>query len=185
MTALGTAPIPVGRPTGPTAKVVELACYRTPSAGERVIRGQRVDGSVRLTDHPAHRTGRAFRIERGLEREGSAAMHKLITDYVDQVVLDDEISSSRALWIAAWPISVRHQRTWHPDAASAIPTPATSRGTVAMPPAVDSLRAAGQIARREPSPRGCWCAMLPLRPVSKMTRSFQWRWLGITLAAHR
>jgi hypothetical protein len=81
----------VGRPTGPTGQVVELARYRTPSAGERVIRGQRVDGSVRLTDHPARGTGRAFLIERGLERDGSTAMYKLITDYVDQAVLHDEI----------------------------------------------------------------------------------------------
>ena len=35
--------------------------------------------------------GRAFVIERGLEQDGNAAMHKLIADYVDQAVGYDEI----------------------------------------------------------------------------------------------
>jgi hypothetical protein len=91
MTALGTMPIPAGCPSGRTGNVVELARYSTPSVGERVIRGQRVHGRVRLTDHPARGVGRAFLIERELERDGNTAMHKLIADYVDQAVRHDEI----------------------------------------------------------------------------------------------
>ena len=91
MTATGAIPIPASRPSGPTGNVVELARYRTPSVGERVVRGQRVDGRVRLTDHPACGVGRAFLIERGLEQDGNTAMHKLIADYVDQAVRHDEI----------------------------------------------------------------------------------------------
>jgi hypothetical protein len=75
MTAAGTISSPASRPSGPTGNVVELARYSTASVGERVIRGQGVDGSVRLTDHPARGVGRAFLIERELERDGKTAMH--------------------------------------------------------------------------------------------------------------
>jgi hypothetical protein len=60
---------------------VELARYTIP-AGERVLYGQRVDGVVRVTDNPANGRGRAYLIERELERDGNAALHALVADYV-------------------------------------------------------------------------------------------------------
>jgi hypothetical protein len=91
MTAFASIPKLAGRPTSPTGEPVELARYTTPSVGERVIRGQRVDGRVRLTDHPAAGGARAFVIERGLEQDGNAAMLALIDDYKAQAVRHDEV----------------------------------------------------------------------------------------------
>jgi len=61
----------------------ELARY-TISSGERVIYGQRISGSVRLTDRPANEVGRSYLIERELERDGRSAMEALVADYVEQ-----------------------------------------------------------------------------------------------------
>jgi hypothetical protein len=69
------------RPSVPVGHRVELARYTVP-AGERVIWGQRVDGVVRVTDCPARGRGRAFLVERELERDGNAALQALIADYV-------------------------------------------------------------------------------------------------------
>jgi len=63
-------------------KQTELARYTTP-IGERVISGQRIDGTVILIDTPAPGAdGRVYLIERGLEQDGNAAMRALVTDYV-------------------------------------------------------------------------------------------------------
>jgi hypothetical protein len=69
---------------------VELARYTVP-AGERVLYGQRVDGVVRVTDNPANGRGRAYLIERELERDGNAALHALVADYVEQAQRHGEI----------------------------------------------------------------------------------------------
>lgn len=61
---------------------VELARYTVPAAGERIIQGQRVDGVVRLLDVPADGRGRAYVIERELERDGYAAVQALVADYL-------------------------------------------------------------------------------------------------------
>jgi len=72
---------------------VELARYAI-SGGERVLYGQRVDGVVRVTDHPATDGGRCFLVERELEQEGSgayAALQALVADYLDQAQLLDRV----------------------------------------------------------------------------------------------
>jgi len=84
--------------TGPRRRVgvgerVELARYAI-SGGERVLYGQRVDGVVRVTDHPATSPGRCYLVERELEQEGSgayAALQALVTDYLDQAQLLDRV----------------------------------------------------------------------------------------------
>jgi hypothetical protein len=71
---------------GRVGERVELARYRIP-AGERILYRQRVDGVVRVTDVPAHRGGRAYLVERGLEQDGHGALQALIGDYVHQAEL--------------------------------------------------------------------------------------------------
>ena len=62
---------------------VELARYTVPS-GHRVLYGQRVDGVVRVSDHPAQGPGRCYLVERELEQDGHAALKALVADYVAQ-----------------------------------------------------------------------------------------------------
>jgi len=72
---------------------VELARY-TIASGERVLYGQRIDGVVRITDHPATEGGRCYLVERELEQEGlgaHAALQALVADYLAQARLLDEI----------------------------------------------------------------------------------------------
>jgi hypothetical protein len=72
---------------------VELARY-TVASGERVLYGQRVDGVVRVSDHPATDGGRCYLVERELEQEGPgayAALQALVADYLDQAWLLDGI----------------------------------------------------------------------------------------------
>jgi hypothetical protein len=57
----------------------ELARYSVP-AGERVIYGQRVDGTVRVMDRPAAAEGRSYLVERGFETKGE--LDALIADYL-------------------------------------------------------------------------------------------------------
>jgi hypothetical protein len=59
----------------------ELARYTAPG-GERIIYGQRVDGVVRLADVPANPGGRAYLIERELEKDGYDAVKALVSDYL-------------------------------------------------------------------------------------------------------
>lgn len=63
---------------------VELARYAVPGAGERIVFGQRVNGSARLIDRPARPGGRAYLIERGLEQDGYSALKALLADYLLQ-----------------------------------------------------------------------------------------------------
>ena len=61
---------------------IELARYTTPTAGARLIVGQRVHGVVRLVDVPARGRGRAYLIERELEQDGYSALQALVDDYL-------------------------------------------------------------------------------------------------------
>jgi hypothetical protein len=69
---------------------VELARYII-AAGERVVRGQRISGVVRVTDSPAGGRGRAYLVERELEQDGHAALQALVADYVEQAQCHGEI----------------------------------------------------------------------------------------------
>jgi hypothetical protein len=69
---------------------IELARYAV-SSGERVLYGQRVDGVLCVTDAPVTGHRGAFLVERGLERDGDAALSALIADYLDQARRLDQI----------------------------------------------------------------------------------------------
>ena len=69
---------------------VELARY-TISSGARIVEGQRVNGVVRVTDRPASGRGRSYLVERGLERDGNAALRALVDDYLEQSRIYDEV----------------------------------------------------------------------------------------------
>ena len=73
------------RPAPQVGKRTELARYRLPGEGERVIYAQRVNGVVRLTDRPhgpVSAERRAYLIERGLETKPE--LDALIADYLAQ-----------------------------------------------------------------------------------------------------
>ncbi len=76
MTVSSTAPL-----QGATNPAVELARY-TITAGQRVIQGQRVLGTVRLVDRPANGHGRRYVIER--ELTVMAELEAIVEDYLDQ-----------------------------------------------------------------------------------------------------
>jgi hypothetical protein len=61
----------------------ELARYTIPT-GERVLYGQRVDGVVRVSDHPVGGSGRRYLVERELESDGYAALQAIVSDYIAQ-----------------------------------------------------------------------------------------------------
>ncbi len=54
-------------------QLTELERYSV-SDGERVLYGQRINGSVRITDRPASGAGRAYLVERELEQDGYSAL---------------------------------------------------------------------------------------------------------------
>ena len=84
------------RPRVSVGERVELGRY-TVATGERVLYGQRVDGVVRVTDHPAAERGRCFLVERELEHEGPgayAALQALIADYLVQARRLDAVPMS-------------------------------------------------------------------------------------------
>jgi hypothetical protein len=56
-----------------------------------VIVGQRVNNVVRLSDVPAAGRGRAYLIERELEKDGYAALKALVADYLAQAARLDEV----------------------------------------------------------------------------------------------
>ena len=79
------------RRAGRTNEPVELARY-TVGAGERVIRGQRVLGVVRLVDVPASGKGRHFVIERELTTK--AELEAVVADYLAQAERWDAIPAA-------------------------------------------------------------------------------------------
>ena len=64
-------------------QLIELGRYSV-SDGERVLSGQRINGSVRITDRPASGAGRAYLVERELEHDGYSALKALVADYTEQ-----------------------------------------------------------------------------------------------------
>jgi hypothetical protein len=78
--------------TGQTNPAVELARYRV-RAGERVLRGQRVLGVVRVTDVPADGHGRRYLVER--ELTSHLELEALVRDYLDQAQLWDVVPAGR------------------------------------------------------------------------------------------
>lgn len=69
---------------------VELARYRI-SSGERIIRGQRICGAVRLSDVPGDPLSneRRYVIER--ELTSMAELQAIVTDYLQQAAVWDAI----------------------------------------------------------------------------------------------
>jgi hypothetical protein len=61
---------------------IALGRYRTAAGVERVLYAQRIATVVRVTDVPADGKGRAYLVERGLERDGYAALLALVQDYL-------------------------------------------------------------------------------------------------------
>jgi hypothetical protein len=86
---MSTTTIP-RRPSVQVGERVELARY-TVSAGQRVLYGQRVDGVVRVTDCPARGRGRAYLVERELEQDGNDALDALLSDYLEQSRIHDQV----------------------------------------------------------------------------------------------
>jgi hypothetical protein len=82
--------------TRPVGQQVELGRYNI-SAGERVLYGQRINGVVRVSDHPAAGDGRRYLVERELEFDGNAALNALIADYLDQAEQLDEIPMATSI----------------------------------------------------------------------------------------
>jgi hypothetical protein len=64
-------------------QLTELERYIV-SGGERVLYGQRIKGSVRITDRPAAGAGRSYLVERELEQDGYSALKALVADYTSQ-----------------------------------------------------------------------------------------------------
>jgi hypothetical protein len=64
-------------------QLTELARYSV-SGGERIVYGQRINGSVRITDRPAAGAGRSYLVERELEQDGYSALKALVADYTSQ-----------------------------------------------------------------------------------------------------
>ena len=77
---------------GQTNQPVELARYTVSGTGERVIRGQRVLGVVRLVDEPEAGDGRRYVIER--ELTVMAELEALLVDYLEQAAIWDVIPAA-------------------------------------------------------------------------------------------
>ena len=80
----------IRRNGNPVSERIELARYTVP-VGERVLYGQRVNGVVRITDVPAYGIGRAYLVERELEQDGYDALKALLSDYLEQVELLEDV----------------------------------------------------------------------------------------------
>ncbi len=68
---------------------VELARYRY-TGGQRILYGQRVNGTVRVTDRPASGPGRSYLVECGVECDDDPALQALLADYTEQAGSLDE-----------------------------------------------------------------------------------------------
>lgn len=79
-----------------TAERVELARYSI-SSGSRVVIGQRVRGALRVTDRPASGEGRSYLVDRGVGRDGDAALKALIRDYLAQSRIYDKVPMATSI----------------------------------------------------------------------------------------
>jgi hypothetical protein len=75
-----------------TNPAVELARYRI-SAGERILKGQRILGVVRVTDIPADGHGRRYLVER--ELTSNTELAAIVADYLDQARRWDVVPAGR------------------------------------------------------------------------------------------
>jgi hypothetical protein len=82
--------IEIRRNGNPVGERVELARYTVP-VGQRVLYGQRVNGVVRITDVPTCGRGRAYLVERELEQDGYDALNALVSDYLAQAELLEDV----------------------------------------------------------------------------------------------
>ena len=80
----------IQRNGNPVGERIELARYSVP-IGQRVLYGQRVHGVVRVTDVPACGRGRAYLVERELDQDGYDALKALVSDYLDQAELLEDV----------------------------------------------------------------------------------------------
>jgi hypothetical protein len=80
----------IRRNGNPVGERIELARYSVP-VGQRVLYGQRVNGVVRVTDVPACGRGRAYLVERELEQDGYDAVKALVSDYLEQAELLEDV----------------------------------------------------------------------------------------------
>ncbi|MGI8863846.1 MAG: hypothetical protein ACR2JH_05515 [Solirubrobacteraceae bacterium] len=80
----------IRRNGNPVGERIELARYTVP-VGQRILYGQRVKGVVRITDVPTCGRGRAYLVERELEQDGYDALKALVSDYLDQAELFDDV----------------------------------------------------------------------------------------------
>ena len=80
----------IRRNGNPVGERIELARYSVP-VGERILYGQRVNGVVRVTDVPACGRGRAYLVERELEQDGYDALKALVSDYLEQAELLEDV----------------------------------------------------------------------------------------------
>ena len=85
-----------------TGQPIELARYRI-SAGERIIRGQRILGVVRLSDIPADGHGRRYVIERELACLDE--LQAIVDDYLRQAAVWDDVPA-----LPCWLPSAEEQR---------------------------------------------------------------------------
>jgi len=69
---------------------VELGRY-TVHGAERIIRSERADGFVHLTDHPARTPGRCYYIDSCRESDGRESVEALVADYTRQARRLEEI----------------------------------------------------------------------------------------------
>jgi len=91
--------------TGRTGDRVELTHYTVANGGERILYGQRVNGSVRVTDVPRTPGGRAYLVERDLQLDGNTALRALVSDYLLCRTRHKQMTLS-----SAWPVSVATPR---------------------------------------------------------------------------
>jgi len=75
-------------PAPSVGQLVELSRYSA-ACGERIVRGQRILGVVRVTDAPAEGEGRIYVVERGLSSHDE--LLGLVTHYVDHARQCDDI----------------------------------------------------------------------------------------------
>jgi hypothetical protein len=80
----------IRRNGNPVGERIELARYTVP-VGHRVLYGQRINGVVRVTDVPARGRGRAYLVERELEQDGYGALKALVSDYLEQAELLEDV----------------------------------------------------------------------------------------------
>lgn len=95
ITTTNTTTAPPATTRGRAGQQVELARYILPGGGERVVMGQRVNGTVILLDAPIGEEGRVYLIERGVEQDGNAALQAIVTNYLQTAATTAAIPMSR------------------------------------------------------------------------------------------